>query len=115
MRGKILHFSPQVTTPTSDAAKRSLVGREMELAILHQRLGTALQGQRQVVFLAGEPGIGKTALVDAFWAQLQARTDIRITSGQCVEQYGPEKPISRCSKPRRGCAVVRVVSDALKQ
>jgi predicted ATPase len=89
MSGKILHLSPQVTTPTSDAAKRSLVGREAELATLHQRLGAALQGQRQIVFLAGEPGIGKTALVDAFLAQLQTRTDVRITSGQCVEQYGP--------------------------
>src|SRR5262245_19694312 len=89
MSGKILHLSPQVTTPTSERLAVSLVGREAELAALHQRLGTALQGQRQIVFLAGEPGIGKTALVDAFLAQLQARTDVRITSGQCVEQYGP--------------------------
>ena len=89
MSGKILHLSPQVATPTSEHLAVSLVGREAELAALHQRLGAALQGQRQIVFLAGEPGIGKTALVDAFLAQLQARTDIRITSGQCVEQYGP--------------------------
>src|SRR5262245_51696193 len=89
MSGKILHLSPQVTTPTSERLAVSLVGREAELAALHQRLGTALQGQRQIVFLAGEPGIGKTALVDAFLAQLQARTDVRVTSGQCVEQYGP--------------------------
>jgi len=89
MSGKILHLSPQVATPTSERLAVSLVGREAELAALHQRLGAALQGQRQIVFLAGEPGIGKTALVDAFLAQLHARTDIRITSGQCVEQYGP--------------------------
>ena len=89
MSGKILHLPPQVTTPASERLAAPLVGREMELAALHQRLEAALQGQRQVVFLAGEPGIGKTALVDAFLTQLQKRTDVRTTSGQCVEQYGP--------------------------
>ena len=89
MSGKILHLPPQGTTPASERLAAPLVGREMELAALHQRVETALQGQRQIVFLAGEPGIGKTALVDAFLMQLQKRTDVRTTSGQCVEQYGP--------------------------
>ena len=43
-----------------------LVGREAELAQLHQRLSKALMGERQVVFVTGEPGIGKTMLLDAF-------------------------------------------------
>src|SRR4030095_10054079 len=89
MSGKILHLSPQVTTPTSERLAVSLVGREAELAAPHQRLWAALRGQRPVVFLAREPGIGKTALVDAFLKRLQKRTDVRTTSGQCVEQYGP--------------------------
>ena len=50
---------------------------------------TALRGERQVVFVTGEAGIGKTTLVDAFLAQIRDRADVRITSGQCVEQYGP--------------------------
>ncbi len=48
-----------------------------------------MQGERQVVFVTGESGIGKTTLVDAFLAQLRERPDVRLTSGQCVEQYGP--------------------------
>jgi predicted ATPase len=48
-----------------------------------------MSGDRQIVFVAGEAGIGKTTLVDAFLAQLHDRPDIRISSGQCVEQYGP--------------------------
>ncbi len=39
-------------------------------------------------FSSGEPGIGKTALVDAFVESLRERPEVRITSGQCVEQYG---------------------------
>ena len=42
-----------------------------------------------MVFVTGEAGIGKTTLVDAFLAQIRDRDDVRITSGQCVEQYGP--------------------------
>src|SRR5215471_4589725 len=43
-----------------------LVGREAELAHLHQCCAQAHGGQRQLVLLTGEPGIGNTALVDAF-------------------------------------------------
>jgi DNA-binding winged helix-turn-helix (wHTH) protein/tetratricopeptide (TPR) repeat protein len=43
-----------------------LVGREAELAQLHQWLAKATNGERQLVFVTGEPGIGKTAVVDAF-------------------------------------------------
>jgi len=44
----------------------SLVGRESELSILNKCWQRALNGERQIVFVTGEPGIGKTALVDAF-------------------------------------------------
>lgn len=48
-----------------------LVGRERELAQLHALYTKALQGERQVVFVTGEAGIGKTALVDAFLAGIR--------------------------------------------
>src|SRR5262245_48482439 len=89
MSGKILRLSQQSTTPTSGCPVATLVGRDTELAVLHQRLALAIQGERQVVFLTGEAGIGKTTLVDAFVSQLRDRPEVYITSGQCVEQYGP--------------------------
>jgi len=66
-----------------------LVGRGSELTQLQNVFEKALRGKRQVVFVTGEAGIGKTTLVDAFLAQIRDRADVRITSGQCVEQYGP--------------------------
>jgi DNA-binding winged helix-turn-helix (wHTH) protein len=45
------------------------VGRGAELAQLEQWWTTAQQGRRQVGMVVGEPGIGKTALVDALIAQ----------------------------------------------
>lgn len=49
-----------------------LVGREPELMQLQAWLNKALNGERQVVFVTGEPGIGKTTLVDAFRQRLEA-------------------------------------------
>ena len=64
------------------------VGRDAELAQLAQWWATARQGTRQVGLIAGEPGIGKTALVDAFVAQVRATADVWVGHGQCIEQYG---------------------------
>jgi DNA-binding winged helix-turn-helix (wHTH) protein len=50
----------------------SLVGREAELQQLHGWLEKALQGERQLVFVTGEPGIGKTTLVEAFLQSLES-------------------------------------------
>jgi predicted ATPase len=59
------------------------------LAQLHRALERALRGQRQVVFVAGEPGIGKTALIDAFLAEAAgARQDLWVGRGQCIDHYG---------------------------
>lgn len=64
------------------------VGREQELAQLRALFEHAQRGERQTVFLFGEPGIGKTTLVDRFLQQVRARGNVRIGRGQCIEHYG---------------------------
>ena len=66
----------------------TFVGREAELASLQQDVRTALHGERQVIFLAGEAGIGKTTLVDALVADLAATRTWWVGRGQCIDQYG---------------------------
>jgi predicted ATPase len=62
-----------------------VVGREQELIRL-QTLGQALAcGQRQMVFITGDTGIGKSALVDAACHQMVAMLSASVTCGQCVE------------------------------
>ena len=70
----------------------SLVGRERVLDQLHAWLDQAAQGHRHVVLVTGEPGIGKTAVVEAFTAQAVAATPVRLAWGQCVAQYGAGEP-----------------------
>src|SRR5262249_29791325 len=70
-------------------ASGSLVGREHTLETLRTCLQRALQGQRQLVFVTGEPGIGKTTLVDAFQQQATAAMPgLHLARGQCLEGYG---------------------------
>src|SRR5439155_5468220 len=59
--------------PSTQHPAPSVVGREAELGHLHRWLEKALAGERQLVFVTGEPGIGKTTLVNAFLQSLEAR------------------------------------------
>src|SRR5216683_3122913 len=71
---------------------KALVGRGGQLAELHQCLGRMSKGERQIVFVTGEPGIGKTAMTDAFIGRAATEaSDIRIARGQCIEGYGSKE------------------------
>jgi DNA-binding winged helix-turn-helix (wHTH) protein/predicted ATPase len=70
----------------------ALVGRDAELGRLREWSEQALKGQRQLVFVTGEPGIGKTALVEALLAEIGETGALRIGRGQCVEQHGAGEP-----------------------
>ena len=48
----------------------------------------ALVAERQVVFVTGEAGIGKTTLVDVFQRQASHIPNLRIARGQCIEGFG---------------------------
>jgi predicted ATPase len=76
--------------PTAHIGDRPplLVGRDRELRHLHDRLAQARVGQRQLVFVTGGPGSGKTALAEALVHQIASDGDIGIASGQCFEQFG---------------------------
>jgi DNA-binding winged helix-turn-helix (wHTH) protein/tetratricopeptide (TPR) repeat protein/energy-coupling factor transporter ATP-binding protein EcfA2 len=67
------------------------VGREVELQRLEGLYGLAEQGRPQVVFVTGEPGIGKSTLVEAFAGEVERRAG-RVARGQCLEQRGAPEP-----------------------
>jgi DNA-binding winged helix-turn-helix (wHTH) protein/predicted ATPase len=66
-----------------------IFGRGAELARLNDAFSSAAAGHRQLVFIGGEAGIGKSAMVDTFLAQLPPS---RIARGECVEQHGAGEP-----------------------
>jgi DNA-binding winged helix-turn-helix (wHTH) protein len=66
-----------------------LIGREADLDRLDSALSAARDGRRQGVFVSGEAGIGKTALVEWFIEHHCASDDLWVAQGRCIEQYGP--------------------------
>jgi DNA-binding winged helix-turn-helix (wHTH) protein/predicted ATPase len=64
------------------------VARDAEMQQVHQAWSQALQGTRQVLFITGEAGIGKTALIDAVVPHLGVPEGVRVGRGQCIEHYG---------------------------
>jgi predicted ATPase len=48
-------------------------------------------GQRRVVFVCGEAGIGKTAVVDAFCRQVESSLAATMARGQCVQGVGAKE------------------------
>jgi DNA-binding winged helix-turn-helix (wHTH) protein/predicted ATPase len=101
--------SPSVST---------LVGRDAELARLRALFASALGGERRLVFVTGEAGIGKTTLVEAFLAELGAAGGLRIGRGQCVEQYGASEAylpmleaVGRLGRAPGGDALLRVLKQ----
>ena len=69
-----------------------MLGREAALAQLRSWLEKPLRADRQVVFITGEPGIGKTTLVEAFLEQAASLHTLLVARGQCFEQYGAGEP-----------------------
>ena len=86
--GRFTAVGPLAPSPVVAASPAGLVGREAELAQLQQWWAQACQGRRQVVFITGEAGIGKTTLVDAFVAAGGRHGGRRSARGQCIEHYG---------------------------
>jgi predicted Ser/Thr protein kinase len=68
-------------------AKRRTVGREKEHAQLQEGLQTVFAGQGLLMCVAGEPGIGKTTLVNEFLAEVSAAArPCTIAQGHCSER-----------------------------
>jgi predicted ATPase/DNA-binding winged helix-turn-helix (wHTH) protein len=84
-KGQNLQSQP---APSPQHPTHSFVGREAELARLHGWFERALAGERQFVFITGEPGIGKTVVIEMFLNQIVTKEQLRVGRGQCVEQYG---------------------------
>ncbi|HWZ88316.1 MAG TPA: AAA family ATPase, partial [Polyangiaceae bacterium] len=89
----LLEVDPEKAAPHQPHAEAppitlDLVGRSAEMELLRQAFENALVQRRQTVFVTGEPGIGKTALSDAFLAEITAPNGALIGRGSCVEQFG---------------------------
>ncbi len=73
--------------PPLPSSPAPFVGREVELAKLDRFLETALAGQGRVVFVTGEAGRGKTALLAEFTRLAMARHHHLLVAGGSCNAY----------------------------
>jgi predicted ATPase/DNA-binding winged helix-turn-helix (wHTH) protein len=66
------------------------VGRAGHLKALDNLIEQAVTGNRQVVFITGEAGIGKTTFVEMVMERLLGR-GIGVFSGRCIEHFGTDE------------------------
>ena len=110
---------PSPLSPPRAAAPAPLcVGREREFTHLHQWLGRVRQGARQTVFLTGEPGMGKTLVVNAFVEEVAGAGEVWLARGQCIEHYGVGEAylplleaLGRLCRAPEGAALVPVLEQ----
>jgi DNA-binding winged helix-turn-helix (wHTH) protein/predicted ATPase len=110
--------APKVDAESSSVSAVRVLGREAELARMRSWLDRALAGERQTVFVTGEPGIGKTTLVQAFLEQAAQVPGVRVARGQCLEHYGSAEaylPVldafSRLCRSRDGAQVLDLLRE----
>ena len=80
-----------------------LVGRDEEIAMLMRRWERARQGDGQLVLIVGEPGIGKSRLIEEFHARLRdtPHTWVEWSCSQLL-QNTPLHPIAEWGRQRFG-------------
>ncbi len=73
---------------TSGPPRASAIGRDTELGKLSRWLDRSFGGERAVVLISGEAGVGKTTLTRAFLHAASTQADVFLMHGQCVNQRG---------------------------
>lgn len=112
-------IAPVAAEPVAAAAAADgIVGREGDLSTLATWWQQACAGANVVGFVLGDPGMGKTALVDAFVGTLDpSPRRALVARGHCVEQFGAAEPwlplveaLGRlCADPETGPLLVGVL------
>jgi DNA-binding winged helix-turn-helix (wHTH) protein/tetratricopeptide (TPR) repeat protein len=88
-------FIADLTAETRSASPDSaelgtgrIVGRQAGISRLNSYFQKASGGDRQVAFVTGEAGIGKTTLLDTFQQHIVRDPNVRVARGQCIEGFG---------------------------
>lgn len=84
---------PVEVAPSTRSGDAFFVGRDSELSALTATLGRASQAERQVVFITGETGAGKTSLLRSLLLSGLASTpNLCVGWGTCLEPPGDREP-----------------------
>jgi len=85
--------------------RSAFVGRRGELGLLRQQWGLAKRGERQLVLILGEPGVGKSRLAAELARAVHAE-GAAVLLGRCTEEpLLPYQPFAEALRPYLSSAV----------
>ena len=105
---RVTGYGPRRSPLETGEELSPFTGRERDLAELRSRLETGLQGEGQLVGVAGEPGIGKTRLAFEFQQLVRGQAD--VLEGRCLS-YGAGIPYLPLLDLLRGICGVQPEDD----
>ncbi len=118
--GQLTGKTPVAWQSTSVDHLAHVVGYRDELTQLQRQWHRSCLGQRQVVMISGEAGMGKSTLVDRFLAHASAETGVRVARGQGIEHEGTDdahlpllSALERLARVRGGDEVVNVLRQVV--
>jgi DNA-binding winged helix-turn-helix (wHTH) protein len=98
-RGRGYRFIGQINGLASPASKLetalelgAFAGRAEPVRELLASLQQAASGEPRAVFISGEPGIGKTMLIEQFLGQVRSPSDLGVAKGHCIEGFAGAEP-----------------------
>ena len=71
--------------------EKTVIGRESDLARLEDFLQLVVNGEQHFVLVSGEPGIGKTTLLELFLENVSERYTAQVIQAQCIVHFGPSE------------------------
>lgn len=96
LEGRQAPVQPAVPCPswaTLPGLDVPLVGRDVACGQLREALSQVQAGRGRVVLISGEPGIGKSRLMEAFATRLGDRALVLAAAARCRERSLPYQPV----------------------
>jgi DNA-binding winged helix-turn-helix (wHTH) protein len=85
-------IAPVSDLPIEIPASTEVTGREETLQHLLTALQETRNGSRRLVFVTGEAGVGKTAVIQEFLFRAQTLPDVHIARGQSLNLHSKQEP-----------------------
>ncbi len=116
--GEMTGIASSAPSPEAAVELGIFAGRAEPLWELQALLQRAVSGEPQTVFITGEPGIGKTTLVQHFLTEALSRHDPVVAQGHCFEGFAGVEPyyplLEALGDLCKGSARARVVRTILE-
>jgi DNA-binding CsgD family transcriptional regulator len=107
--------APPLAARFAGTAKPVFVGRAAETAAVEQAWAAVRGGSRQVVFVGGEPGAGKSRLAEESAAALHRRGAVVLVGSCSPESGAPYQPFAECLDQLLGGTAEGALADLLPE